>query len=298
MNTPEANPLSPGTHTIELNGIAQTYHVYGTGPVCLAHAGGPGVFWEYMRMPAVEEHLTMVYVEPIGTGASGRLPSHPSGYTRERYSGFLDQLIEHLGVPRVHLLGHSHGGFVAQHFALHYPHRLNGIILYESAPVTGEEHMAVAMGYVGEFVKRNEHNPELPGVMDALQSTGAISNDEEMTTALRGLTPAYFADYWGREQEFAPFRASVSGSHISGLDEHLAPIIIDDREALTSLTLPALVVVGRYDVICGVRWAEELNQLIPGSELLILENSGHFGHLEEPAAFARAVTDFVTSATA
>jgi pimeloyl-ACP methyl ester carboxylesterase len=44
-----------------------------------------------------------------------------------------------------------------------------------------------------------------------------------------------------------------------------------------------------------VRWAEELHRLIPGSELLILENSGHFGHLEEPEAFSQAVTRFVTS---
>ncbi|XER99782.1 alpha/beta fold hydrolase [Streptomyces sp. S1D4-11] len=44
-----------------------------------------------------------------------------------------------------------------------------------------------------------------------------------------------------------------------------------------------------------MRWAEELHLLIPGSELLILENSGHFGHIEEPEAFARAVTRFVTA---
>jgi pimeloyl-ACP methyl ester carboxylesterase len=42
-----------------------------------------------------------------------------------------------------------------------------------------------------------------------------------------------------------------------------------------------------------VRWAEELHELIPGSELVILENSGHFGHLEEPEAFAKAVVAFV-----
>jgi hypothetical protein len=74
---------------------------------------------------------------------------------------------------------------------------------------------------------------------------------------------AYFADYWGREQEFAPLRATVRGWHISSFDEHLVPEIIDDREALASMTVPALVVVGRYDVICGMRWARELSKLIP-----------------------------------
>ena len=54
------------------------------------------------------------------------------------------------------------------------------------------------------------------------------------------------------------------------------------------------MVVGRFDVICGVRWAEELHA-IPGSRLLALENSGHFGHLEEPELFADSVAEFVGS---
>ncbi|MFE5086004.1 alpha/beta fold hydrolase [Streptomyces mirabilis] len=67
------------------------------------------------------------------------------------------------------------------------------------------------------------------------------------------------------------------------------------REDLGSLTVPTLVLVGRHDFICGMHWAEELHRVIPGSELLILENSGHFGHIEEPEAFSPAVTRFVAT---
>ncbi|WP_393087498.1 alpha/beta fold hydrolase [Streptomyces sp. LN704] len=295
MTAFEADPLAAGTHTVEIDGVAQRYHVHGTGPVCVAHSGGPGIDWEYLRMPALERALTMVYPEPIGSGASARLPSHPHGYTRARYSRFLGALIEHLGVPEVHLLGHSHGGFVAQYHALHHPKRIAGVILYESAPLTGPEHMAEAMRLVQSFAARHADHPGLPEVLAAFQAIPTISDDVRMTAVAKGLLPSYFADYWGREEEFAPFRASVRASHISGLDENLSPDVIDDRADLGSLTVPALVVVGRYDVICGVRWAEALHRLIPGSDLLILENSGHFGHLEEPEAFARAVTRFVTA---
>jgi hypothetical protein len=72
-----ADPLRPGPHTLDVNGIAQRHHVHGSGPVCLAHPGGPGVFWEYLRMPAVEQHLTMVYMERsvrANPAASGRIP--------------------------------------------------------------------------------------------------------------------------------------------------------------------------------------------------------------------------------
>jgi len=290
-----AAPLSPGVHTIDLDGITQRYHVHGTGPVCLAHPGGPGVFWESLRMPAVERHLTMVYVEPIGTGGSGRLASHPNGYTRERYTKALIGLLDHLNLPQAYLLGHSHGGFVVQYCALRHPDRVAGVVLYESSPLTGPEFMAEAMANVQEFSHRHADNPELAEVVQAFLATAAISNDAEFTAAARGLLPAYFADYWGREQEFAPMRATVSGRHISSFDEHLGPEIIDDREALASMAVPAMVVVGRHDVICGMRWARELSKLIPDSRLIVLNNSGHFGHIEEPEIFAEAVAGFVAS---
>ncbi|MER5912585.1 alpha/beta hydrolase [Streptomyces sp. NPDC001982] len=297
MTTTSTDPLAAGTHTVKIDGVVQRYHVHGTGPVCVAHSGGPGIFWEYLRMPALERYLTLVYPEPIGTGGSGRLSAHPHGYTRARYSGFLGALIEHLGVPEVHLLGHSHGGFVVQYHALNHPARVAGVILYDSAPVTGPEHAAEAMRLVQLFAARHADNPELPEVMTAFQAIPTITDDARMTAVARGLLPSYFADYWGREQEFAPLRASVRATHISGLDEDLSPHVIDDRADLGSLTVPTLIVVGRHDVICGVRWAEELHRLIRGSELLILENSGHFGHIEEPEAFAQAVRRFVTVAT-
>jgi proline iminopeptidase len=290
-----STPLSPGPHTVEIDGVAQRYHVAGAGPVCLVHSGGPGMAWDYLRMPAVERHLTLVYVEPIGTGGSGRLESHPHGYTRERYSRALDGLIDHLDVPEVYLLGHSHGGFVAQYYALGRADRLAGIILYESAPVTGPEHFAEAMRHMEAFTAKHTGNPELAPVLEAWQGFATLADDEGVTKVARGILPAYFADFWGRETEFLGFQAAVTGVFISGLDADLTPDQIDDREALGSVKVPTLVIVGRHDVICGVRWSEELRDLIPGAELVVLENSGHMGHVEEPDAFARAVANFVTA---
>jgi hypothetical protein len=52
--------------------------------VLVAMPGGPGVDWDSLLMPEVERHLTVVYVEPIGTGESGRLPP-PHEYNRDAY---------------------------------------------------------------------------------------------------------------------------------------------------------------------------------------------------------------------
>lgn len=288
-------PLAEGAHDLVVEGLTTRYHVYGSGPVCVAVPGGPGATWDSLRMPAVEEFLTMVYVEPLGTGGSQRLASHPIGYTRDRYERNLLGLLDGLSLPCVLLLGHSHGAFVAQYLALHHPDRVRGLVLYESAPVTGPEHMEQAAARVAEFAARNTGQPDLPTVLGGLQASGTATADEEITRAVRELLPVFFAHYWRREDEFREFREKVTFSYISPVDEDHAPDVIDDREALPTLTVPTLIVVGAYDVMCGPHWADELRTLIPDSRLAVLDDSGHFGHLEQPEAFADAVRDFVRS---
>jgi len=60
--------LSPGRHAFDVDGLRQAYEVAGDGPVCVAHSGGPGINSDYLRMPLLEDHLTMLSLDPIGTG--------------------------------------------------------------------------------------------------------------------------------------------------------------------------------------------------------------------------------------
>lgn len=97
-------------HSLVVEGLWQSYVVAGRGPVCVVHPGGLGAEWHYLRMPLLEDRLTMVYLEPIGTGASDRLAGHPFGYSVERYSQQLSGFLATLDLRDVFLLGHSHGG--------------------------------------------------------------------------------------------------------------------------------------------------------------------------------------------
>lgn len=204
------------------------------------------------------------------------------------YAESLDEVLDELAVGKVFLLGHSYGGFVAQYYAAHRPDRVAGLVLYESSPVTGEEQGAESVRQLQAFVERNDGNPELPAVLGALQPVGSITNDEQLTVALRGLLPAYFAHYWERESEFAAFRERTRVEYVAGE-------LIQDRELLAGISVPTLVIGGRYDVICGERWAREIHDVVRDSRLVILEESGHLGHVEEPERFDAAVLGFVTA---
>ncbi|MBQ1032389.1 alpha/beta hydrolase [Micromonospora sp. C97] len=286
----DVSALAPGAHTFTVDGVRQVYHVAGTGPVCVAHSGGPGIEWAYLRTPSLETHFTMVYVEPVGTGASGQL-ENPADYRLDTYVRFLHAVVEHLGEPRVYLLGHSHGGFVAQRYALTHPDRIAGLALYDTSPVTGAEFWAEAMAGLAAYPQRHPDRPEAAAVPAAFAQIGGATDDESLGAALRAALPVYFADFWGRQDEFAPFQAAVRiWSTPAGAQD---PTPFDVRDNLGEITVPVVVIVGAYDFICGPRWAEQLHTGLPDSRLVTLPRSGHFAHIEQPAEFTDAVAELL-----
>jgi proline iminopeptidase len=282
----QMNPLSPGRHQIEVDGIPQEYEVRGTGyAVCLALSGGPGIDDGYLRFPLLENELTMVYPTQVGTTALSRLPSHPDGYTLDAYARFTHAVVEHIAVPRVHLLGHSAGGFFAQRYALTHPERLAGLVLYDSMAHNTEELGEEAAARMGDFADRFADDPRTTAVLATWADSTARTTDEARTEWLRIMTPAYFADYWGREEEFASL-PGLNATYVTGGS-------FDHRGRLREIETPTLVIVGAYDFICGPRWAREMDEELPNSTLVTLKESGHFGHIEQPEEFAAAVIEFV-----
>jgi pimeloyl-ACP methyl ester carboxylesterase len=277
------------THTIEIDHVIQRFHVMGGGPVCLVHPGGPGIGWEYLRMPLLERRLTLVYVEPIGTGCSGRL-SDPRGYTIERYARRILGIFDYLGLPQAHVLGHSHGGFVAQRFAIDHADRLASLVLYATSPLTGGDFIADAAANIARIATRSGDG-QLRAAFDEVWAAG---DDATFTRLFRAIFPAYFFDYEGRAKEIEAMRSALVANWDPMRGESpKGPF--DVRSELASLRVPTLIAGGRHDFICGPRWTALLASALPHAETITFEQSGHMPHLEEGEEFSRVVADFVTS---
>jgi pimeloyl-ACP methyl ester carboxylesterase len=59
---------------------------------------------------------------------------------------------------------------------------------------------------------------------------------------------------------------------------------IDERPALRDVRCPTMIISARQDALCSVAKHAELNELIPRSTLMIIEDCGHLSPLERPAA--------------
>lgn len=282
--------LAQGTHRLTVHGVDQRFHVAGHGPLCVVYPGGPGVSWDYLRMPELEEHLRLVYIEPVGTGRSGRL-ADPRGYRCDTYVGFLDAVVSRLGARPVFLLGHGYGGIVAQRYGLDHPDKVAGLVLYATTPVTGEQFRNSAMAAMAAFPARHPGHAEATAVAMAFEQALTATDDETFSRVLRGVWPANLADYWAHEQTFAPVRARLRGWAAPQRGGESVPF--DLRGELGRLQAPTLVLAGVHDPIFGPRWAGMLHEAVADSGLLVFQDSGNLAHLEQPAAFTGAVADFV-----
>jgi proline iminopeptidase len=102
----------------------------GQGEALVLIAGGPGLSHDYFHpyFSALARSYRIVYFDAFGRGRSERAKS-PADYTFAREVEDLEGLRKALGLPRIHLLGHSYGALVAQAYAAKYPATTGKVVL-------------------------------------------------------------------------------------------------------------------------------------------------------------------------
>ena len=268
------------------------YRRSGSGSPLVCHGGGPGFSARYLGdLGGLDEHVELVLLDPRGTGGSER-PADPRAYAIDDYVDDVEELRGHLGLERISLLGHSHGGVVVMRYAARHPGRADRLILSSTlARFAPEQASAMEAGMA-------EHSAE-PWYSDAaaaLEAEQAVrfSSDEELGDLAIREMPFYFASYGEREQAYVEaLRAEFPNADtLRFFNKEVFPTF-DLRPDLARITAPTLVVAGEKDFITGPVCATEIAAGIEGAELRILPGIGHFVFVEGPAAFREAVLSFL-----
>jgi proline iminopeptidase len=284
--------LTAGAHSITVDGVVQRFHVHGAGPVCVVHPGGPGVSWGHMRLRGVEDSNTMVYVEPVGTGESGRL-LETDRYTLARYATHLRAIVEAAGGHDTALLGHAHGGLVLQQYITTYPGSVRALVLVCSTPVANPELIREMGDNLAQFAEQHARHGEAADVEAAYLDLLTATGDHTLTQALRRLFPAYFRDYWDTDRHASFFKLRSDITAWAGPSTRGGWETTDFRDRLAQIRTPALIVTGAWDPIISPRWSRALEASLPQPRLVQFPRSAHLPHLEEPDTFRDTVTEFL-----
>jgi pimeloyl-ACP methyl ester carboxylesterase len=205
------------------------------------------------------------------------------------------RLLDSLNLQRVVLLGHSTGGMLAARFALTYPKRVSKLILED--PI-GLEDYRIAIP---------------PQTDETLFQAEMKNTDPEK---IRAFYAHYFAHpdprVYGPLAE-VQIRVTGSGEYPRwAMASALAYQMIYEQPVLyeySSLKPPTLLVMGDQDHVAPlsayalpelkstlgrpVESAKKLIQKVQNGKLVIIPESGHIPHIEQPQAFREAVSAFL-----
>ena len=182
-------------------------------------------------------------------------------------------LIDMLGIRRAHFCGLSMGGMTALFLAQRHPQRFDRIIACDCGPASTE---ASAQQW-----KERIDIASRDGMQALVEPTIArwfppdfVATKAPVLDKVRGMI---------RSTPLAGFRGCA-----------MALSSYDLRPGLAGIDRRTLLVVGTKDAtLAGIR---QIKEAVRGSALVELEGAGHISNVEQPAAFTRAVVDFLSQA--
>lgn len=202
-------------------------------------------------------------------------PGHGLSDTRESESiqDLADDaaaLIEHLGAAPAIFVGLSIGGMIAQDLAVRRPDLLRAVVLTCTAAKMGD-----AAGWNARI--------------NAVQTNGVASIADAVME--RWFAPAFRAT-----PELAAYRNMMARTEQQGYVAACGALASADLTAATAtITVPTLVIAGEADGASPAALVKGTADLIAGARFHVISGVGHIPCVEDPAAYAAILNDFIGS---
>jgi proline iminopeptidase len=259
----------------------------GAGMPMLVMHGGLGWDHQYLLrgLEPLGDQAQLVFYDHRGNGRSSR-PEQWETVTHETLAADADALRERLGFDRIVLFGHSYGGYLAQEYALRYPERVAGLVLCTTAPALDFAEQAVARAAARAT----------PEQMEALGRglSGPLPDDRSFEQMYRTILPLYFHAPERMPSDACPASTIWSADAFNRTFFHCLPTF-STVDRLPEIQTPTLILSGDDDWIAPLGpAAERLHRGIPGSELRVFEQCGHFPFHEAPGRFRDVVAEWLS----
>lgn len=228
-------------------------------PLLLVHGAGAS----HLDWPAELRRLPGAWTLAPDLPGHGRSRPHSGRDTVDAYTEDIAAFLDKLTLPRVIVIGHSMGGAIAQTLALQHPARIAGLVL------------------IGTGTRLRVH----PDVLNNILTEPGDVYDKITAWMWAESVPADVRDL-GRGRLETNDPAVVHG-------DFQACNVFDTMDSVHQITAPTLVIGGTADKMTPLKFSTTLAAQIPGAELVTIDGGGHMMALEQPAAVADAVADWL-----
>jgi pimeloyl-ACP methyl ester carboxylesterase len=183
-------------------------------------------------------------------------------------------LLDARGIARVHLVGHSLGGMIAQEFALRHPGSLASLTLSGTTAAFGRPDGDFQRDFIRQRLAPLEAGQAMADLAGRLVGglIGPAPDPDGMATALASMSRVPPGTY----------RAALH-----------CLVAFDRRDALPRIAVPTLLIAGGADTTAPAAVMERMAAKIPGARFVTIPGAGHLANLEQPAAFNRVLGEFL-----
>jgi len=192
---------------------------------------------------------------------------------------WLSAALQELGVKRAHLVIHDYGGPIGLVWGLAHPDAWASVVMID---------IGVLIGYRWHPIAKLYRVPVLGELMCRTTFEGGFRKLIDRYNPQPRKLPREFVDRMWAGYDLGTRRAVMNfyrASPPGGMERMV--------EAYRELDKPALVVWGRHDPATKVEHAEQQKLSFPSAEIVVLEDSGHWAHIDDPEAAAAAIVPFL-----
>jgi pimeloyl-ACP methyl ester carboxylesterase len=273
-----------GGRFVPVNDLQLFAITVGSGPdVVLVHGMIDSTATWRSVVPLLEPSYRVHVVDLPGFGFSDKPAGdgYETNWLAEHLIGFLDAV----GADRAVLVGNSMGGHVITEAALLHPERVAALVLLEASGLPRDVDVAAAA---------EDAATEEPWVVSLLQRPMGQALVRMLPTrgVLReNLEPAYFRPEDLSEDRLSAWHAPLQTEN--GMAAYLAryrrSVAAERAERVKTIRAPTLVITGDTDRMVPVETARRYDALLPDSELLIWEDTGHMIQEQHPQRVAAEI---------
>lgn len=251
------------------------YEIYGDGPplLLIAGLGSDSASWQTV-VPPLAKHFRVICLDNRG---SGRSVCAEGPLSIDQMAEDCAALIGHLGYEKVHVAGHSMGGFIAQRLALVHPELVDRMVLSATGAKSSRRNALLFTDLARRLEEGEDPARWFRSLFYWIYTPGLFESERALAGALD------FALNYPWRQSPAFFRAQV---------EAIADF--DGRGDLAKISVPVLVLAGERDILFSSDECREFAALIPEAKFKVLQGAAHSMHAENPRAFAVPVVEFLT----
>jgi 3-oxoadipate enol-lactonase len=239
-----------------------------TGPV-LVFSNSLGTnfsMWD-AQMAELQRHFRILRYDTRGHGQSSVTRGD---YTIDQLGRDVVALLDSLRLDRVHFCGLSMGGMIGIWLGIQAPDRLDRLVLSNTAARIGT---------------KETWNARIATVRkDGMKSVAAGVIERWFTPDFRLSSPEKVARAQQMLENASPEGYAGCCAAIRDMDQ---------REGVTQITTPTLVIYGARDPVTPASDADFLSERIHGSAKVELD-AAHLSNVEQPDAFTKAVSDFLS----